>query len=503
MNKVSQNLIANYIGKLFGVFSLFFFIPLYIKHLGFDSYSIISLTMIIAGIVAIIDVGLSATILRELSRKDNSNIEKIKTYETFQIIFFVLAFISVVILFLFAPVIANSIKIDTYDYREVLNILYLAIVELVLQIIIKFYLGGLNGLEYQVLSNFLLVIWGLLRNAVVLLVIFFYPSLFIFFVWQLVVTLFFLILIKYCLDRKVYNENSFKLKINFDKPSFNKTKKFTGGLLLVSLISAISSQLDKILITTMFDIKELGLYTLVSSLSTIFLVVISPISITILPRMTEYFSVGNKVKFIENFNLYNLLISVIVFSVLSILVFFPKQILYVWLGDFDIAEKGAIYVILVSSGYALMVLQTMYYQVGLASAYIKINSIMAIVNLILIFPFYYLAGSYYGVVGIAFSFFIMQFFNYIIYSFVMNKIIIKEEYIKSIFLKSFIAPILISFLLVSFFKFLFELFVFDRLITFLFLGVVFFFVFTIVLLLTMPKSLIKIFLLNCKGNVLK
>ena len=55
---MKKNIIANVIGKFWSILSGFLFIPLYIKFLGFESYSIISFTLIIAGIMAVFDAGL-------------------------------------------------------------------------------------------------------------------------------------------------------------------------------------------------------------------------------------------------------------------------------------------------------------------------------------------------------------------------------------------------------------------------------------------------------------
>lgn len=52
---IRKNIFANLIGKFWSLLSGFLFIPLYIKYLGFESYSVISFTLMIAGIMAILD----------------------------------------------------------------------------------------------------------------------------------------------------------------------------------------------------------------------------------------------------------------------------------------------------------------------------------------------------------------------------------------------------------------------------------------------------------------
>ena len=73
---MTKNIIANFIGKIFASLSIFF-IPLYISCLGFESYSIISFTIIISSLLIILDSGLTSTLSREFSRKDISHWKKL------------------------------------------------------------------------------------------------------------------------------------------------------------------------------------------------------------------------------------------------------------------------------------------------------------------------------------------------------------------------------------------------------------------------------------------
>ena len=442
MKKTTQNLIANYIGKFFGVLSTFIFVPLYIKYLGFESYSVISFTLIIAGIVAIIDAGLTATLLREFARQDTSAIEKQKIYETLQIVFILLAIFSILILYTLSFSLANLMQVKAFNKEELSLIIKIASTDLICQLLFRFYLGGLNGKEKQISANLMLVAWGIIRNALVIILISKIQSLTLFFIWQLCVSFIFVILSKFILDKEVYNQ--FKLKLKFNKNSFNNVKSFTGGLLLISLVSAVSSQTDRILITKLLNIEILGYYTLAISLASILIVFISPISTAILPKLTEYHSLQYEKELKDTFNTFNLIISILVFSISSNLVFYAKDILYVWTNNKHISEESYHYVPFVAMGYAFIVLQTMYYQVGLAKGYIRLNNILGVINIILIIPVYYISGSLWSVKGICVSFVVIQISNFLIYAYFMNKKMIKENFLKKLIIKDFFTPFLLT-----------------------------------------------------------
>ena len=63
-----KNIIANYIGKIWGIISVFLFVPFYIKLLGIESYAVINFYTVVLTIMYFADGGLSATLNREIAR---------------------------------------------------------------------------------------------------------------------------------------------------------------------------------------------------------------------------------------------------------------------------------------------------------------------------------------------------------------------------------------------------------------------------------------------------
>ena len=76
-----KNIFANFLGRFWSISSNFLFIPLYIHYLGFESYSVISFTLVIVALMAVLDAGLKATLSREFARIDNSSEEKSRIYK--------------------------------------------------------------------------------------------------------------------------------------------------------------------------------------------------------------------------------------------------------------------------------------------------------------------------------------------------------------------------------------------------------------------------------------
>ena len=61
---MKKNILANIVGKVWSVLSIFIFIPLYIRILGIEEFSIISFGILLTSITALLDSGLTSTLSR-------------------------------------------------------------------------------------------------------------------------------------------------------------------------------------------------------------------------------------------------------------------------------------------------------------------------------------------------------------------------------------------------------------------------------------------------------
>ena len=275
-----KNILFNLIGKLWSIFSIFFFIPIYIKYLGFESYSVISFTLIIAGFLAFLDGGLTATLSREFARKDNSLNKKKQIFKTIESSYLLIISLCIIIVFGLSDFISNSwLKLDNLNSNDVSYFIKIISFGIGFEMLFRLYTGGLFGLEDQVKANIYLIAWGLVRNGLVIVLIFFIPTLEAFFLWQTIVTLLFAIVLRFvCYQSLTGFYELYSINFNINKKILKSIIRFTGGMFVISLISSINSQLDKIIISTNLTIVTLGYYTLATSLSMVVFVIVNPIS---------------------------------------------------------------------------------------------------------------------------------------------------------------------------------------------------------------------------------
>jgi O-antigen/teichoic acid export membrane protein len=92
---IKKNIVANLIGKFWSILSAFLFIPFYINFLGFESFSIISFTLVIAGFMAIFEGGLTSPLSREFALSQNSLQDKIRILKSLESVLFIIIGLSI------------------------------------------------------------------------------------------------------------------------------------------------------------------------------------------------------------------------------------------------------------------------------------------------------------------------------------------------------------------------------------------------------------------------
>jgi O-antigen/teichoic acid export membrane protein len=417
-----KNIIANFAGKFWSLFSVFLFVPLYIDFLGFESYSVISFTLVLAGLIAILDAGLTATLSREFARADKTREEKQNILGTLESVYFLLISVAVTILFIFSHVIAAQwLNVAGFSTEELSLFLKLVSFEVGFQMLFRFYLGGLFGLEFQVAANVLQVGWGMVRNGLVVLLIYFLPTLQVFFIWQAASTILFTIILKFVLQKRLAGQGAFNFCFTINKLVLKEVWRFAGGMMLISIVAAVNTQLDKLTISKMLSIESLGYYTLAVSLSTGLVAIVSPISVALLPRFTALYSEKKNDDAAKLFLMVNLLTSVIIFSLMANMSFFSKELIWIWTGRLELAAKVEILLPIIGMSYAMLSLQIIPFNVAIANGYTRLNNILGIVSLLLTIPGYYFATKYYSAPGAAMVFCFVQTSTTIIYYYFINK----------------------------------------------------------------------------------
>ncbi len=405
--------------------------------------------------MAIFDAGLTATLSREFARTDNSHAEKMRIFKTLEFSYFILIGICIIIIVIFSRFIAsNWLILKTFSPDKVSIFLKIVSFDIGFQFLLRFYMGGLLGLEKQVKANIYVVCWGILRNGLVVLVILFFPTLELFFIWQTFSTVIFAVLLGFSLNKTLTGHFRFNFQFRIERVVFRRVWRFAGGMLLISLVASLNTQMDKLAISKLLPIDNLGYYTLAVSLAMGIMVLVNPISAAILPRFTALYSARKKDEASILFNKINLFVSILVFSVMSIMAVFAKELIWIWTGQMELAEQTHLLIPIIVLAYAFLSLQIIPYTVAIANGYTKLNNVLGFSSLLVTVPGYWLSIRNYGAIGAAYIFLAVQVIITLIFFYKICKKFIITKSIGILYFLHMLFPLLISLIIALGFSFI-------------------------------------------------
>ena len=442
--------------------------------------------------MAILDAGLTATLSREFARVDNQIEEKIQIFKTLETLYFILIGFSIFLVFALSDTLANHwLIIKTYNPSQVSYFIRIISFDIGFQLLLRFYLGGLLGLEEQIKGNIYQIGWGILRNGLVVLAIMFFSSLEIFFFWQTISTVVFALMLKLSLNKSLGIQYKFNITLKIEKSVFKRIWRFAGGMLLISIVASLNTQMDKLAISKLLPIEYLGYYTLAVSLSMSIIVLVNPISIALLPRFTALYSAGKKDEASILFQKINLFVAILVFSAFSIIAIFAKELIWVWTGKIELAERAHVYVPFIAMSAAMLSLTTIPYNIAIANGYTKLNNLLGLISLIITLPGYWIATKHYGAIGAASVFCIVQTVATLVYIYFINVKFLQGNKLDTLYIKQLLLPMLISLSIAYLFSFIPDSISTNRIFLLIWIGLASFTTLTFSILSLFPKSDIK------------
>ena len=437
MPSLKVNVLATTTGKAWRVLSSFLFVPLYLKYLGLEQYSLISFSLVIQSLLAILDSGLTLTLSREFALS-RPICDKWKTFRNLENCYLYIVIFIVLVTVAGADVIANSwLNLNEISPTLAANCIRIVGCTSAFQMLGSFYIGGFMGQERMVEITMYNIVCGLIRSGLVVVPLVYIHSVLLFFLWQFVCDILFVVFLRYIITPKEYVPQISFFKI--DKWEFERVGKFAGGIFLISIVTAINTQLDKLVVSKIFAISELGIYSLAMTASLAVLTLTQSVTTALQPRFVRIISENKEKEVISLYLQSFLVISLITIALAFVISFNKESIMWIWTGDIDIALKASKYIPLLIIGAASISYQTIPYCIAIGNGNTKYNNVMGGASLIITIPGYLLAGYYCGPNGVACVYAVAQCLITPVYVCFVNK-----KYLKGV---SFVYLVLIDILI--------------------------------------------------------
>ncbi len=427
MRGVKLNVLANLSGSAWSALMAIAFIPAYIKLMGVEAYALVGVFISLQATFAILDLGLSQTLSRELARlggSAESHQRMIDTAKTLECLYWVGSVaIIVVVLSLSYYISHHWLTPKSIDQGIITRALMLMAVIMGLRWPVTLYTGGLNGLQRQVLLNSIVIFFATFQNVGALIALLFIkPTIEVYFYWQLVVAITQVVFMKLALWHCLPSG-----KGRFSNDVLSDVWRFALGMTGIAALSTILTQLDKIILSRILDLQEFGYYVFASTIAAAIFKLVGPFFNAYLPRFSQIISAGDSEELSRTYNQGCQLIALFVIPIALILSVFSTPILLLWTGDSSLVEKSALIFSLLVIGNTVNGLMTIPYVFQIAHGWTKFALYQNLGAVLFFVPFLWVVTNKWGGLGAASSWVFLNVMLFLVNIHMMYKWLLKES----------------------------------------------------------------------------
>jgi O-antigen/teichoic acid export membrane protein len=400
---LKRNTIANFIGQGWVALMGLAFIPVYIRYLGVEAWGLVGFMSMLQAWFVLLDMGLTPTLSREMARFQAGahSAQSIRNLlRSLEVIYGGVALVVVLSVWFAASWIATSwlgsTELPASTVSQAISVMGLV---LAARMVEQVYRGAIQGLQRLVWLNGAQSLLATLRwGGAVAVLAWVDASIEAFFLWQGLVSLLGVIV----LARQTYHWlPSGERSARFDLHALVEVRRFAGGMALITLLSMLLIQIDKIVLSNLLSLSEYGHYMLAVSVAGALFMLIQPIGQAWSPRLIELHAGNNHVGLVSTYHLGAQLVTVTLGSAAAVFIFFSYDIIFLWSGDADLADKTYRLVSILTLGNLLNGFMWIPYQLQLAHGWTSLAAKINLVAIVFIIPAIFWATPRYGAEGAA------------------------------------------------------------------------------------------------------
>ena len=403
MTSVKLNTAANLSARVWTAVVHLAFVPLYVRYLGIEAYGLIGVFSSLLALFALLDLGLSATLNRELAKFSahagaDASVRARDLVRTLELLYWLLALAIGIVVALAAPFLASDwVKVERLEPASVEHAIMLMGLTIALQWPASLYAGGLMGLQRQVLLGGINAGVATLRAVGAVLVLAnFAATIEAFFCWQAAASV----------VQTVVTGAALWLRLprcgkapRFSRSILSQVWRLAAGMAAISALGVVLSQLDKLILSKLLPLAEFGYYSLAWTVATGLYFLIGPLYSALFPRFTQLVAQQDEPGLRRLYHEGCQWMSVILLPVAAVIALFSAELLRLWTGDAVLAEHSQLLLSLLILGTALNGLMSLPTAVQLAYGWTSLGIATNLVAVAALVPLIFVLTSRFGAAG--------------------------------------------------------------------------------------------------------
>ncbi|MCU7995608.1 oligosaccharide flippase family protein [Shewanella glacialipiscicola] len=401
---LSKNIVANYVSQMYVTIIGIVLLPVYIKYMGSEAYGLVGFFTMLQAWFNLLDLGLTPTIGRETARYRGGVVTALsyrQLYRALTIIFLIIAIFGAIGLYLLSDLIVMKwLTLDNLIVDEVIVAVKIMAIIVALRWMAGLYRGVISGSEQFIwLSSFNIGIVTLRFAGVLVSMWYFGFTPLVFFSHQLLVAFIEIVGLAFKSNTLLPNKKQITANIGWSFKPVKPILKFSLTIAFTSSVWILVTQADKLVLSGILSLENYGYFTLGVVVANGVMLIGTPISNAVMPRMAMLFAEHKHESMIAVYRKTTQFVVIIAGSAAITLVVAAKPLLNAWTGQDQIAERAATILQLYSLGNLFLCLAAFAYYLQYAKGNLRYHFIGNIGLGLILIPCIIFAARYYGGVG--------------------------------------------------------------------------------------------------------
>lgn len=433
-----KNLIANYASQIYMTLAGILILPLYLKYMGAEAYGLVGFFTALQSWFNVLDLGLSPSISRETARMRAGAISARNYREllrVLQLLFLVIMLMGTGVLFLLAPYMSHSwLQAQTIPAQEIQVALQLMAASIGLRWMCGLYRYTVIGAERFVWLSYYTWVFTTLRYLGVLLVLIYIGTTpFLFFFYQIVISLFELAFLASKAIREfpsLPQGQKLSWKLADLMASIKPIIPFALSIAVTSSIWIVITQTDKLILSKLLSLTEYGYFTLGVLAASGVMLFSAPFSMVLQPRLAKLKAEGKDKELLTLYRQATQFVASITVPASIVLAFFPEQVLWLWTNNLSVATATAPVLRLYALGNAALAFTTFPYYLQYANGTMRLHLIGNTCFALVLIPSIIWATLHFGMIGAAKVWFLANISFFLIWTAFVHRRFIKNTHLR-------------------------------------------------------------------------
>jgi len=404
MGRLERNTLANLTGTIWSMGLGIVCIPLVIRFLGAEAFGLVGLFLTLQSICAILDLGIGATLNREIARFSANGTDAREQRDlvfTLQALYWLAAVAIGITIAALAPFVAGYwLKPHSLAVATVTTCVRMMGAAIALQFPFVFYQAGMLGLQRHVLFNALSAVIGTLRGPGILLLLALVPATpRMYFGAQIGLSAMATAAGALLLWRLLPAAPAYFPRLRRDL--LTRVWRFGAAYSLNSLANLALLQGDKIILSGVLPLEMFGYYTLAQRLAAGLYAIIIAVDGAIFPRFSAAVATGDELETGRVYHRASQLMTVLLVPPAIVAALFSREVLMLWTHDATAVRNTHVVLTLLVCGMLLHGVAQAPFYLQWAYGWWRLITTTNAILLLTILPLYLVMAKGFGAEGAA------------------------------------------------------------------------------------------------------